>query len=53
MGSGVKLHAKSPRLLYVNEVDAQFAFEPAARPAARVVLTQGRVRLVLERKSLP
>ena len=47
------LHAKSPRLLYVNEVDAQFAFEPAAGPAARVVLTQGRVRLVLERKSPP
>ncbi len=47
----LQLYAQSPRRLYVKEVGASFEFEPADGPAERVVLTQGRTRLVLPRKT--
>jgi CubicO group peptidase (beta-lactamase class C family) len=46
----LQLFAQSPRQLYVKEVGASFEFEPAEGAAERMVLTQGRTRLLLPRK---
>ena len=47
----LQLYAQTPRQLYVKEVGASFAFEPAAGPASSMTLTQGPTTLVLQRKA--
>jgi CubicO group peptidase (beta-lactamase class C family) len=47
----LQLYAESPRRLYAKEVGASFEFEPEQGAAGRMVLTQGRTRLVLPRKT--